>query len=167
MFKGCHHWTTKNPSWQWCSLREALFTTRGLQEAVSVCTVSPHAPSVAELSAAPCCIMDPAEWGSEKHPAFPVWEQAALALPWSHKYSMHSQLRDVTVSMQQGLPVLQRGSALLISVMSTSGWKLQWATKNCHLRQQPWKGGITAEWQICYQILHILSWSWHVKAPSK
>lgn len=77
--------------------------------------------------------MDPAEWGSEKHPAFPVWEQAAVALPWPHKYFMHSQLRDITVSMQQGLPVLQRGSALLISVMSRSSWKLHWATKNCHL----------------------------------
>lgn len=35
----------KNSSWQWSSLRKALFTPRGLQEAVSVCTVSPELPA--------------------------------------------------------------------------------------------------------------------------
>lgn len=55
----------KNSSWQWSSLRKALFTPRGLQEAVSVCSVSPDTPSVAELTAALCSAMDPVKLPSE------------------------------------------------------------------------------------------------------
>lgn len=70
--------------------------------------------------------------------------------------------------MQQGLPLFHKEvQHCWFPVTSTNSWKLQWATKNCHLRQQPQKGGITAEWQVCYQILPILNWSWHIKAQSK
>lgn len=149
----------KTSSWQWCSLRKALFTPRGLQEAVSVCTVF---PTRSQQGRAHCRTMQryglcqTAQWGSEKHPAFPVWEQAAIALLWPHKYFMHSQLTDLTLSMQQGLLLFYKEVLhCCFPVTSTSSWKLQWATMNCHLRQQPWRGGITAEWQICYQILPI------------
>lgn len=78
----------------------SLFTPRGLQEAVSVCTVSQQgrARCSAVQHYGPC---QTAQWGSEKHPAFPVWEQAAIAFLWPHKYCMHSQLRDITVSMHR------------------------------------------------------------------
>lgn len=55
----------KNSSWQSCSLRKALLNPRGLQEAVSVCTVSPHTPSRAELTAALCSAMDSVKLPSE------------------------------------------------------------------------------------------------------
>lgn len=85
-----------------------VFSKRRLYSLPEACTkqsLSAQSPHTSQWSNGPC---QTAEWGSEKHPAFPVWEQAAIALLWPHKYFMHSLLRDITVSMQQGLPLFYR-----------------------------------------------------------